>query len=62
LLGRFVDAAVFSVRTRVSRFPSVLAACERLKSVRIPLLGTVVNGVRPKKDHEYYRYVSQAAS
>jgi succinoglycan biosynthesis transport protein ExoP len=62
LLGRFVDAAVFSIRTRVSRFPSVLAACERLKSVRIPLLGTVVNGVRPKKDHEYYRYVSQAAS
>ncbi len=62
LLGRYVDAAVFSVRPRVSRYPSVIAACERLRSVRIPLLGAVVNGVRPKKDQEYYRYVTQAQS
>jgi capsular exopolysaccharide synthesis family protein len=60
LLGRYVDAAVFSVRPRVSRYPSVIAACARLRSVRVPLLGAVVNGVRPKKDQDYYRYVTQA--
>ena len=62
LVGRYVDAAVFSIRPRVSRFPSIVAACERLRSVRIRLLGTVVNGVRMQKDHDYYHYVTHSKS
>ncbi len=46
LLGKRVDGVLLSVRPTVSQFPLVSAAFERLASLRIPLLGTVVNGVR----------------
>jgi polysaccharide biosynthesis transport protein len=58
-LGQYVDAAVLAIRPRVSRSPAVLAACERLRSVNIRLLGTVVNGVRtPSHGDYYYQYVA----
>jgi capsular exopolysaccharide synthesis family protein len=62
LLGQYVDAAVFSIRPRVSRFPSIVAACERLRSVNIRLLGTVVNGVRGQKEQGYYHYLTRTNS
>jgi capsular exopolysaccharide synthesis family protein len=62
VVGQYADAAVFSIRPRVSRFPAVVAASEKLRSVRIPVLGTVVNGVRKSPDHENYRYYTQSLS
>lgn len=46
LLGQHADAAVLSVRKDVSQVPKVNAACEQLTSVGIPIIGTVLNGVR----------------
>jgi polysaccharide biosynthesis transport protein len=46
LVGRVVDAVVFCVRPKVSRAPSVFSAHEMLSRLRIPVLGTVINGAR----------------
>jgi polysaccharide biosynthesis transport protein len=59
LLGQHVDAAVLSIRPRVSRLPSIWEACERLRAVGIRLLGTVVNGVHMNPDDDYYKYVNK---
>jgi len=45
LLGQQVDAVVLSVLRDVSKVPSVYEACERLKSVGVTVMGSVVNGV-----------------
>jgi len=45
LVGQHVDAAIVSVLRDVSKIPKVYEACERLRSVGITVLGTVVNGV-----------------
>lgn len=45
-LGRWVDGAVLVLRYDVSRFPLVDRARRRLISAGIPILKTVVNGVR----------------
>jgi capsular exopolysaccharide synthesis family protein len=47
ILGRWVDGAVLAVRHDTSRFPLVERANRRLASINIPVLGAVVNGVRP---------------
>ena len=44
LLGQFVDTALISVRRDVSQLNKVNAACDRLTSVGIHVLGAVVNG------------------
>jgi len=44
LLGQFSDSAIMSVRRDVSQLPKVNAAVDRLGSVGIPILGSVVNG------------------
>ncbi len=45
LIGQHVDAAIISVLRDVSKVPKVYEACERLRSVGITVLGSVVNGV-----------------
>jgi len=45
LLGRQVDAVIYSVLQGVSTLPKVHAAHERLKSLGIPVVGAVVSGV-----------------
>ena len=45
LIGQHVDAAIISVLRDVSKVPKVYECCERLRSVGITVLGSVVNGV-----------------
>ncbi len=45
LIGQHVDAAIVSVLRDVSKVPNVYEACERMRSVGITVLGSVVNGV-----------------
>jgi succinoglycan biosynthesis transport protein ExoP len=45
LIGQHVDAAILSVLRDTSKVPKVYEACERLRSVGITVLGSVVNGV-----------------
>src|SRR5262249_32970837 len=56
LFGKHVDAAVLTIRPRISRSPLVCDAYERLTSVRISVLGAVVNAVRSYPEKDYYRY------
>ena len=44
LMGQFADSAILSVRRDISQMPKVNAAIDRLGSVGIPILGSVVNG------------------
>jgi len=44
LLGQTADAAVLSVRRDFSKVPKVVEASDRLMSVGIPVIGTVING------------------
>lgn len=53
-IGRWSDGAVLTTRFDVSRFPLVDRARRRLVSAGIPLLTTVVNGV--KTSRFYYGY------
>jgi capsular exopolysaccharide synthesis family protein len=46
LVGQHVDAAIVSVLRDVSKVPNVYEAVERLRSVGITVLGSVVNGVK----------------
>ncbi len=46
LVGQHVDAAIISVLRDVSKVPQVYEAVERLRSVGITVLGSVVNGVK----------------
>jgi len=45
LLGQLSDLAIVATMRDVSRVPQVTAAVEKLRSVGIRVLGTVVNGV-----------------
>jgi len=45
LLGQHVDGAILSVLRNVSKVPKVYEACERLRSVGVEVIGSVVNGV-----------------
>jgi Mrp family chromosome partitioning ATPase len=44
LIGQHVDAAVISVRRDVSQLPKVVEACDRLRSVGVQIVGSVLNG------------------
>ncbi len=44
LIGQNADAAVISVRRDLSKVPKVVEANDRLTSVGIPVIGTVING------------------
>jgi polysaccharide biosynthesis transport protein len=54
LVGRHVDAAVYSILSDVSRFPWTLAALGRLRSLHIRILGAVVTGTRSQIYGHYY--------
>jgi polysaccharide biosynthesis transport protein len=54
LVGRHIDAVVYSILRDVSRFPWILAALGRLKSLDIRILGAVVTGVRSHAYGPYY--------
>jgi succinoglycan biosynthesis transport protein ExoP len=55
---QYVDGVILSVLRGVSRLPAVHAACERLGTLQIRLLGAVVQGAIG--DSYYHRYVSDA--
>ena len=46
LIGQHVDAAIVSALRDTSRVPNIYEAVERLRSVGITVLGSVVNGVK----------------
>ena len=48
-IGRWTDGAVLAVRYDTSRFPLVERAYRRLGHVGVPVIGAVVNGVRPSE-------------
>jgi capsular exopolysaccharide synthesis family protein len=51
LIGQCVDSVVFSVLRDVSRLPTVYHAYERLATLKVHILGAVVNGT----EADYYR-------
>jgi succinoglycan biosynthesis transport protein ExoP len=55
ILGRWVDGAVIAVRYDISRFPQVERARRQLDGAGIPVLGTVINGLK-NSDSYYGRY------
>jgi capsular exopolysaccharide synthesis family protein len=55
ILGRWVDGAVIAVRYDISRFPQVERARRQLDGAGIPVLGTVINGMK-NSDSYYGRY------
>ena len=55
-LGRWVDGAIMVIRYDVSRFPLVDRARKRLISAGIPILKTVVNGVKTSRFGSGYGY------
>jgi polysaccharide biosynthesis transport protein len=55
ILGRWVDGAVIAARYDISRFPQVERARRQLDNAGIPIMGTVINGMR-NADSYYGRY------
>jgi Mrp family chromosome partitioning ATPase len=55
IMGRWADGAVLAARFDISRFPQVERARRQLDSAGIPILGTVINGLR-NSDSYYGRY------
>jgi succinoglycan biosynthesis transport protein ExoP len=55
VLGRWCDGALLAARFEVSRSPQVERARRQLDSAGIPVLGTVINGMR-SSDSYYGRY------
>jgi succinoglycan biosynthesis transport protein ExoP len=54
LLGQLSDAAIVVTMRDVSRLPAVSKAVERLRSVGVRVLGTVVNGVSDTNPRQLY--------
>jgi succinoglycan biosynthesis transport protein ExoP len=54
LLGQLSDAAIIVMMRDVSRLPAVSKAVERLRSVGVRVLGTVVNGVNDTNPRQLY--------
>jgi capsular exopolysaccharide synthesis family protein len=61
LIGRYVDAVLFSLLRDVSRTPDVLEACERLSMLGVRLLGAVVCGMHAAAYGRRSGYTSAAA-
>jgi capsular exopolysaccharide synthesis family protein len=55
IMGRWADGAVLAARYDISRFPQVERARRQLDNAGIPVLGTVINGLRDT-DSYYGRY------
>jgi len=55
ILGRWTDGALLAARFEVSRSPQVERARRQLDNAGIPVLGTVINGMR-SSDAYYGRY------
>jgi polysaccharide biosynthesis transport protein len=55
IMGRWADGAVLAARYDISRFPQVERARRQLDNAGIPILGTVINGMR-HTDSYYGRY------
>ena len=55
ILGRWVDGVVLAARYDISRFPQVERARRQLDNAGIPIMGTVINGMR-NADSYYGRY------
>jgi capsular exopolysaccharide synthesis family protein len=63
MIGGGADGVVFSIRPGVSQAPQVHAAYERVRELGLPVLGTVVNGVRDKAMYTHrYQYLSGSAA
>lgn len=61
LLGQLSDSALLSIRRDVSRTPKITAACQRLESVGIDLLGGILNGAPGEiRDHSMFEYDEEA--
>lgn len=63
-IGRLTDGAVLAVRYDTSRFPLVERAHSRLTHVGVPIIGAVLNGVRPSDSvyGGYYPYGSYGST
>lgn len=59
LVAQHVDGVVFSILQDVSQLPKVQDASDRLVQLNIPLLGAVVNGIKPDIQAYGYNYVKQ---
>lgn len=59
LVAQHADAVVFSILQDVSQLPKVQDASDRLIQLNIPLLGAVVNGIKPDVQAYGYNYVKQ---
>ena len=56
MLGRWTDGALLAVRFEISRSPQVERARRQLDNAGIPVLGTVINGMR--SSDSYYGHYS----
>jgi capsular exopolysaccharide synthesis family protein len=61
LVAQHVDAVLLSVLRDVSQAPRVYAACQRLATLGIRVLGAVVNGTKPEDCYAGYQYTPQPA-
>jgi Mrp family chromosome partitioning ATPase/capsular polysaccharide biosynthesis protein len=61
LIGQQVDGVILAVRRDVSRLPLVYSAYQRLTSLGIRVVGTVVNGVRGEGYGSEYLYGERPA-
>jgi len=59
LVAQHVDGVVFSILQDVSQLPKVQDASDRMVHLNIPLLGAVVNGIKPDIQAYGYNYVKQ---
>jgi polysaccharide biosynthesis transport protein len=53
VIGRHADGTVLSLMNEVSTLPAAQAACARLRTLNIPLLGAVLNGARIRTSVAY---------
>ena len=59
LVGQHVDGVVISILQDVSQLPKVQLVSDRLTDLNIPVLGAVVNGIKPDIHAYGYNYVKQ---
>lgn len=59
LLANVVDGALLSVRAGQSQAPQLLAACERLSALRIPIVGAVLTGAHDVAQSYGYEYLTE---
>jgi succinoglycan biosynthesis transport protein ExoP len=59
LVGQHVDGVVLSILQDISQLPKVMTTADKLTLLNIPLLGAVVNGIKPDIHAYGYNYVKQ---